>query len=37
MAVIYSVESDEQEQSILTLANVFKEQKRSDGTKLFTR
>jgi len=36
MAVIYSVESDAQEESLSTLANAFKEQKRSDGTKLFT-
>lgn len=36
MAVIYSVESDAQEGSLSTLANAFKEQKRSDGTKLFT-
>lgn len=36
MAIIYNAAADEKEKSITALANAFKEQKRSDGSKLFT-
>ncbi|MCX7872326.1 MAG: ferrous iron transport protein B [Verrucomicrobiae bacterium] len=36
MAVIYNVGSDKEETSAVSVANAFKEQKRGDGTKLFT-
>lgn len=36
MAVIYNVDSSNKESSTIALANAFKEQKRNDGSKLFT-
>jgi ferrous iron transport protein B len=36
MAIIYNAAADEKEKSIMALANAFKEQRRSDGSKLFT-
>jgi ferrous iron transport protein B len=36
MAIIYNVGADKEENNIVSLANAFKDQKRSDGTRLFT-
>lgn len=36
MAIIYNVGADEESNNVVSLANAFREQKRSDGSKLFT-